>query len=111
MVDLRDRLIGEPCVYILFPEGTRTRSGEMGPFRPGIGMLAADTNVPVIPCFLKGTRLAFPPDRIVPRWKKISMSIGEPMYFDDVENNREGWNAIAAGVEARIRQLAVVANR
>ncbi len=106
MVDLRNRLIGEPCVYILFPEGTRTRSGEMGAFRPGIGMLVAGTNVPVIPCFLQGTGVAFPPDRVVPRWKKISMTIGEPMHFGNVGNRREGWNAIAADVEASIRQLA-----
>lgn len=106
MVDLRNRLLSEPCIYILFPEGTRTRTGEMGTFRPGIGMLAAETEVPVIPCFLRGTGLAFPPDQVMPRWRKITMAIGEPMTFKEVPNRREGWNQIAAAVEASVRQLA-----
>jgi 1-acyl-sn-glycerol-3-phosphate acyltransferase len=50
--DLRNRLLEEPCAYILFPEGKRTRTGEMGKFRAGVGMLTAGTSVPVIPCFL-----------------------------------------------------------
>ena len=33
--ELRGRLVGEPAIYILFPEGTRTRDGKMGKFKPG----------------------------------------------------------------------------
>ncbi len=37
-------------VLIIFPEGTRSRSGELQPFRTGIGALVAGRDVPVLPC-------------------------------------------------------------
>ena len=45
--DLRTRLLEEPIVYMLFPEGTRTRTGAIGRFKPGVGMLVAGTDIPV----------------------------------------------------------------
>lgn len=38
--DLRGRLRRGQSVYVLFPEGTRTRDGAMGKFKPGIGRKA-----------------------------------------------------------------------
>ena len=58
MEDLRQRLIGEPCGYILFPEGTRSRDGAMKRFKAGVGMLVNGTRVPVIPCHIEGTHRA-----------------------------------------------------
>ena len=58
---LRSRLLEEPCGFVLFPEGTRSRDGRMGLFRRGIGMLVAETAVPVVPCYLEGAFAALPP--------------------------------------------------
>ena len=104
--ELRNRMLTEPCAYILFPEGTRTRTGQMGKFRAGVGMLTAGTAVPVIPCFLRGPFHAFPANRIVPRFSKISLAIGPPMSFEHVENNRAGWTRVAAEVEAEVVKLS-----
>jgi 1-acyl-sn-glycerol-3-phosphate acyltransferase len=41
---------------LLFPEGTRSRSGELGPGRPGVSMLAAEAGVPIVPAYIRGTR-------------------------------------------------------
>jgi 1-acyl-sn-glycerol-3-phosphate acyltransferase len=109
--DLRNKLLDEPCAYILFPEGTRTRTGQMGDFRAGVGMFTAGTSVPVIPCFLRGTFEAFPPNRVVPRFKKIAVWFGEPLSFDHVDNHRAGWNLIASKIEAAVKQLAETAPR
>ena len=49
-LELCRHLLGNPGnVLILFPEGTRTRTGELGEFKPGIGLLAAGAEIPVVP--------------------------------------------------------------
>ena len=104
--DLRERLLKGACVYILFPEGTRTRTGEVAPFKPGLGRLVARTNIPIVPCYLDGTFAALPASRTVPRWKKISARIGKPLLFANTTNDRAGWQSLAATVEEAVRALA-----
>ncbi|MFI5460522.1 MAG: lysophospholipid acyltransferase family protein [Isosphaerales bacterium] len=103
--ELRKRLVEEPCGLILFPEGTRSRDGALGPFKAGLGMLTAGTTVPVIPCHLSGTFQAFPPAARLPRPWKIRLKIGRPLVFDSVPNVRDGWNQIANLTQEAVRQL------
>ncbi|HSU56072.1 MAG TPA: lysophospholipid acyltransferase family protein [Candidatus Dormibacteraeota bacterium] len=102
---LRDRLINEPCGYILFPEGTRSRTGQMAPFRHGIGMLVAGTNVPVIPCHISGAFEALPPDAKWPRRSDIKVQIGKPQAFEQTPNERSGWRVISETLEETVRSL------
>jgi 1-acyl-sn-glycerol-3-phosphate acyltransferase len=102
----RERLLGGPCVYVLFPEGTRTRTGVMAPFRGGLGALVAGTDVPVLPCHLRGTFAALPPGRRVPRPRAVVLRIGPPLSFAGVENNRDGWRRVSACVAGAVRRLA-----
>jgi 1-acyl-sn-glycerol-3-phosphate acyltransferase len=103
--DLRERLLKGRSVYILFPEGTRTRTGAIAKFKPGIGRLLAGTPVPVVPCHLRGTFAALPASGTVPRWKKISATIGPPLSFEKTANDRAGWEAIAAQIESAVCAL------
>ncbi len=103
--ELRRRLLEEPCAYILFPEGTRSRDGKIGHFKPGLGMLVAETDVPVVPCYLQGTFQALPPHRVWPRFHKIALEIGEPLLFTGIKNDRPGWEEIARVTEATVRKL------
>lgn len=107
--ELRSLLIDEPSIFIFFPEGGRTRDGLMQRFRAGVGMLTADTRVPVIPCYLSGTFDAFPPYRRFPRPKKVTVDIGRPRLFADVENRRNGWEYIRGEIEADVRELGIAA--
>ncbi|MEZ6050133.1 MAG: lysophospholipid acyltransferase family protein [Planctomycetaceae bacterium] len=102
---LRDRLIETPSIYLLFPEGTRSRDGEMGEFKPGIGMMLAGTNVPVLPCYLHGAHAACPPGARFPRPLSIRLSIGQPRLYPDVENRRNGWEHIAHELAEDVRTL------
>lgn len=102
---LRRRLLDDPCAFILFPEGGRSRDGSMMRFKPGLGMLIAGTPVPVTPCHLSGCFEAFPAERRLPRPCPIRLRIGEPVLFRDVANDRAGWNHIAATLEERVRAL------
>ena len=88
---LRGRLLAGEAGFILFPEGTRSRTGEMGRFKPGIGMLVAGTPVPVIPCRIDGAFAAWPSHRNFPRPERLSVRIGHAQTFEDQANDRQGW--------------------
>lgn len=105
--DLRQRLVEEPCGYILFPEGARSRDGKMLPFKNGLGMMVAQTSVPVIPCYLQGCFEALKPGRWLPRPRRISMRVGRPMTFADTSNDGDGWRSIGVAVRGAIEELAV----
>jgi 1-acyl-sn-glycerol-3-phosphate acyltransferase len=102
---LRERLVEDRLVYILFPEGTRCRDGMMGAFQPGIGALVAGTDVPVVPCYLEGAFTAWPPTRKFPRPGKLRLSIGAPIRCDDLPVGRAGWEETARRCEAAVREL------
>ena len=108
--DLRERLIGEPAIYILFPEGTRTRDGKMGGFKPGLGRIVAGSNVPVVPCHLDGAFRAMPPGRRVPSPARLTLRVGEPLHFSDMPDERQSWQEIAARLEAAVSALAADAS-
>jgi 1-acyl-sn-glycerol-3-phosphate acyltransferase len=105
LADLRSRLVDDPCGYILFPEGTRSRDGQMQRFKAGLGMLIAGTAVPVVPCQLKGTFEAFPPGKRLPRPRSVHIRVGPPLVFGGVPNAREGWERVVAECEAAVRRL------
>jgi 1-acyl-sn-glycerol-3-phosphate acyltransferase len=107
MKELRQRLLEEPCAYILFPEGARSRDGKMLPFKPGLGMLVAGTPVPVVPCHLAGTFEALRPETRWPRWgKRITLRIGTPLVFSTSGNHRTAWEEIARTTRLAVEQLA-----
>jgi 1-acyl-sn-glycerol-3-phosphate acyltransferase len=103
---LRERLVEDRLVYILFPEGTRCRDGVMARFQPGIGALVAGTQVPVVPCFLDGAFAAWPPQRRFPTPGRLRLRIGAPLRFEDCAASRQGWAEVAARCEAAVRALA-----
>jgi 1-acyl-sn-glycerol-3-phosphate acyltransferase len=105
--ELRSRLVDEPCAYILFPEGTRSRTGEIGAFKPGLGMIVAGTSIPIIPCHLQGTFDAWPPNAKRPiAGHTIQLTIGPPLLFDSTPNGREGWQHVAETTQSTVCGLA-----
>ena len=104
--DLRTRLVEDACVFVLFPEGTRTRDGRIGAFKPGLGMLVAGTAVRIVPCHIRGAFQALSPGRHLPRPASITLRIGEPQTFQNISNCREGWQQIAREMHSRVAMLA-----
>jgi len=104
---MRARLAEDSLVYILFPEGTRSRTGAMAPFQPGLGMLVAGTDIPVVPCWLEGARDAWPAEGRLPRpGRPLTLTIGPPLRFAGVRNDRAGWQSVSATAEVATRRLA-----
>jgi 1-acyl-sn-glycerol-3-phosphate acyltransferase len=105
----RERMLKEPCGYVLFPEGGRSRDGVMQPFKAGIGMLIAGTEAPIIPCYLDGCHRAMPPGHRFPRRSRIHLHVGKALRFAEVSNDKRGWQWIAQRVETAVRGLQIEA--
>jgi long-chain acyl-CoA synthetase len=93
-------LVSNGYSILIFPEGQHTRAGEIGPFRPGVGMMAAKLEVPVVPVRLTGF------DRVLNReWKmarpgRVKIRFGKPVRLAG-----EDYAELAKQVEAAVRQL------
>jgi 1-acyl-sn-glycerol-3-phosphate acyltransferase len=64
---------------LLFPEGTRTRDGSLGPFKKGGFHLAVKAGVPIVPVALKGTGELMPRGSFLLRAGTVKAIIGEPI--------------------------------
>lgn len=67
---------------IIFPEGTRSRTGEMLPFRNGAFRLALETGTPVLPMAVHGTREAIEKGSMVFGRARARLAILEPVPVD-----------------------------
>ena len=100
------QLLGaEGNVLILFPEGTRTTTGDMSRFRSGIGRLVAGRPWPVVPCHLDGAFEAWPKGRAVPVPGRLRLTIGPAQRFDHVEATPSGVNEICKSLERAVASL------
>jgi 1-acyl-sn-glycerol-3-phosphate acyltransferase len=80
-------LLDDGVPLLLFPEGTRSRTGEMANFKPGAAALCISRDVPCVPVGILGASTAMPygknwPDRGRP---PVYVAFGEPMRNDDGE--------------------------
>ena len=75
------RKVREGNGIVLFPEGTRSKDGNLQPARPGIGLVIAKTLAPVLPMRIFGSYHAFPKGSRGLRLTKITVVIGEPLRF------------------------------
>ena len=64
---------------IVYPEGTRTISGELNSFKKGAFYLAAGANVPIIPMHVHGTRKVLPKGGWLLRPNPVHVRFGEPL--------------------------------
>ncbi|MGH7546265.1 MAG: lysophospholipid acyltransferase family protein [Gemmatimonadota bacterium] len=78
-------------VMTLFPEGTRTRTGEVGRGRTGAGLLILATRPTVVPVAIEGMREVLPIGHKIPRiGKRIHVSFGPPVdYSEFLEQRRD----------------------
>ena len=88
------RLAGEALKQgynlLIFPEGTRSPSGELLEFKPTIGYLALTYRVDVLPLFLRGTYEALPKGAIIPKGKNLKVSIGPALTYNDLKIRTQG---------------------
>jgi 1-acyl-sn-glycerol-3-phosphate acyltransferase len=89
-------------MVLIFPEGTRTRDGEIAPFRPGFTALAARSQAAILPVAIEGAFAAWPRTQKLPGRGTIHVLYGEPISPAEVAAFDE--RELAAEVERRVRQ-------
>jgi long-chain acyl-CoA synthetase len=93
---------------VWFPEGTRSATGELAPFRPGAGLLLHQVGVPVVPVFIRGAYEALPRHRRWPRLRRITVEIGEPLDPRQLERDGSGPQPQDRIVDALRRHVAAL---
>lgn len=85
---------------LIFPEGVETKDGQIQPFKAGIGLLASELNIPVIPIKLEGLFELKQQRQLFPRPGTVSVTFGDPITF-----SRDTPEEITRELERRIREL------
>ncbi|HUC96544.1 MAG TPA: 1-acyl-sn-glycerol-3-phosphate acyltransferase, partial [Candidatus Saccharimonadales bacterium] len=86
---------------LIFPEVTRTRTGEMQDFKNGIGVIAPEMGVPIIPIKISGNYDILPRKHHIPKYGKTTITIGKPIKFNDDSS----YISITAKLEEALRNL------
>ncbi len=86
---------------LIFPEGEETKDGQIQPFKAGIGLLASELNLPVIPIRLRGLFELKQRRELFPRPGTVSVTFGDPISFS-AEQTAEN---IRKELERRVSEL------
>jgi len=89
---------------LVFPEGKTSEDGNMTPFRTGIGLLAKQLNLPVVPIYLHGLFDLKQKEQILTRPGHVHATIGTPVRFSSHQDAEE----ITRELERRVRELQSV---
>jgi 1-acyl-sn-glycerol-3-phosphate acyltransferase len=98
-------LTGQDAVLVFFPEGTRSRNGQMGLFRPGIGALLAGSRLQAVPCAIQGSFEAWPKGRRLAWPGRVRVVIGEARSYVALAHNRQSHHAIADDLRSAVEGL------
>ncbi len=96
-------------LVLIFPEGTRTRDGEVAALKPGFVALARRSKTPLLPVAVDGAYDAWPREAKFPRRSRISVSVGSPMTPEYVRTLTD--EQLVAELERRIRNCHAIARR
>jgi 1-acyl-sn-glycerol-3-phosphate acyltransferase len=105
-----DRLIEDGWNLVMFPEGTRSRDGEVGRVRSGAAVIAANHDIDIVPIYVSGTHQAMPPGqnwprripaRFLSRRHEVEVRFGKPIRPRDAEHRHEAMDEVRAFWERR----------
>jgi 1-acyl-sn-glycerol-3-phosphate acyltransferase len=96
-------------IVTLFPEGTRSHDGELGPLKPGIAVLVGRVGVPVVPAGLAGLFEIWPRSRLFPVPHPVRVHYGRPIFPVDLAGLDT--EAITALIRNRMQESHLEARR
>ena len=95
----------------IFPEGQRTIDGSIKEFKKGVGILAKELNVPLVPVLITGSYETWPRSRSYPRIHPIKINFGQPFNFNELKEEglkigaKDEYEAIAFGIREEVIKL------
>jgi 1-acyl-sn-glycerol-3-phosphate acyltransferase len=99
----------ENRAIVLFPEGTRSPDGLLQKAKPGVGLMACKTGVPVVPCRIFGSFQAFGKGSSLPRFgTPVTIVFGPPIpasEYDDPSAGKARYELAAQRIMDRIAAL------
>lgn len=97
-------LLDQGEMLLVYAEGGRSRSGEMGEPKPGIGRIALESGVPIVPVAIHGSARVRGWKRL--RFPKVTIEFGEPLTFPtEPEPSRRRQLEAATEIFGRVRDL------
>jgi 1-acyl-sn-glycerol-3-phosphate acyltransferase len=85
---------------LIFPEGKRSRTGELMPFRGGPAILALGQNIPVLPIYIQGASDILPPGSPVSKPAPVLVRVGKLFEFPQGTTIPEAKTAMEASIRA-----------
>lgn len=73
----------------IFPEGTRSRTGEVGEFKPGFVALARRVDLPIFPVGIAGANLALGRNSLILKPYRVCIVYGDPIFPDEISELRQ----------------------
>lgn len=86
----------------IFPEGTRSKTGEVGKAEPGVTLIAAMTKAPIIPAAIINTNKIFSSDKFFPQ---LAVVYGKPMNFSGSLKDKEALEIFSQSIMEEIKKL------
>jgi 1-acyl-sn-glycerol-3-phosphate acyltransferase len=102
-----DRLVADGWNLLMYPEGTRTRTGLLGPLHTGCARLAIKYGIPIVPIYLIGTFESHPKGSDWPKPRKVEVRFGKPLP-PPVDGDHK---ALTERLHEAFRELAADAGR
>jgi long-chain acyl-CoA synthetase len=98
-------------IVCIFPEGQRTIDGNIKEFKKGVGILAKELNIPLVPVLITGSYESWPRTKPLPRPYPIKITFGRPIEFDELKKEgqklgaKDEYEAIALGIREEVIKL------
>ena len=102
------RALANNKALILFPEGTRSTDGNLQSAKPGVGLIACRTQVPVVPARIFGSYDAFGRGQGMRLGTPVSVVFGKPLppsAYDDPKSGKERYQRASEAIMAAIAKL------
>ena len=101
-------ILNQGDVIVMFPEGTRSATGELQPAKPGVGMIAYHARVPVIPAYISGSHEVLPKNAHGLYLKKCTVRFGPPVdlqEFFHIQKTKDLYLRMSQEIMSAIQKL------